>query len=177
MSVHTDPLQSIVTTLRNQFLGMNDLGLTDVRLGWPESGIVSVEGNLPALFVWPLSDQGDARADGSVHAMVKAPDQRTATVYREKLRKVYQLQLIVVAQTLEETHRIAWGVEQHLVLNPRLQLGVPDVEIAVLSYKGQAYPTEPVGYYQRTLLFDATARLLEASIVPLLKQIQSHEGV
>lgn len=177
MSVQTDPLQSIVEALRTQFLGMADLGLVDVRFGWPESQIVSIDGNLPALFVWPLSDQGDSRSDGSVHAVVKALDELTATVYRERLRKIYRLQLIVVAKTLAETHRIAWSVEQQLVLNPRLQLGVPDVETAVLRYKGQEYPTDPTGYYQRTLLFDVTARLLSESTEPLLKQITTNEGV
>lgn len=169
MNVQTDPLQSITLALRNIIVPM---GIKNVDLGWPDTIFFQADGNLPSLAVLDVSDSGKHLSSReTVHAKVNNPDGVTCVVYKEQLRKTYLMQLSLFAYTSEDRSNLGWVIEQYLTTNPQLQIGIPNVETAVFKYKGQHNPPGETRFYQRDLMYEVTARVLDASTVYLLKTI------
>ncbi|GIM47037.1 hypothetical protein DNHGIG_25860 [Collibacillus ludicampi] len=169
MNVQIDPLQSITKALQDVFLPM---GLKNVILGWPDTKFFTVDGNLPSLFIVQVNDSGKHLASReSIHATVPNSDGQTATVYKEKLRIFYLLQLSLFAYTQEDRSNLGWMIQQYLVSNPQLQIGIPGVETAVFKYRGQHNPPGETRYYQRDMNFEVTARVLDASTAYIAKTV------
>lgn len=173
MSVQTDPLVSITSALREL---TGPMGVVTVSQSWPDPNITAVEANLPCLFVYPVREQGGVIGNvNTVSATVKNADGKTATVYREKQRKTYELRLTLVTQTAEELSAIGWQIEQELNTNTRLNTGNPLVDVVTFTYFGQynVAPSE-AGLHQRDITFNVAARVLDASTVYLLKDLSLH---
>lgn len=173
MPVQTDPLQSITSALRTLTVPM---GVTTVSQSWPDPNLTSVESNLPCLFVYPVRERGTVSGNvNTVLATVKNADEQTATVYREKQRKTYELRLSLLAKTAEEISTIGWQIEQALNANTRLNTGDPLVDIVTFRYFGQynAPPSE-ASLPQRDMTFNVEARVLDATTVYLLKNLSLH---
>lgn len=168
MNVQTDPLQSITLALRTIIV---PLGVKNVDLGWPDSKFFQADGNLPSLAVFDVSDSGKHLASReTVHAVVNNADGVTATVYKEQLRKFYLLQLSLFTYTAEDRSNIGWMIEQYLTTNPRLQIGTlgldkngNPIETAVFKYRGQHNPPGESRFYQRDIMYEVTARVLDAT--------------
>jgi hypothetical protein len=145
-------------------------GVKNTILGWPDTKFFTVDGNLPSLFVFPVSDTGKHLASReTVHASVTNAD-GTITVYREKLRLFYLLQLSLFTKTPEDRSNIGWQIQQYFVSNPQLQIGIPNVETSVFKYKSQHNPPGETNFYQRDMTFEVTARVLsQETATPLSK--------
>jgi hypothetical protein len=169
LTIQKDPLQSITEALSPI---MSPFGVKYCELGWPDTKYSNVDGNLPSLFVFPISDTGKHLASReTVHASIPNEDGVTATVYKEKLRLFYLLQLSLFTKTPEERSNIGWQVEQYLISNPQLQIGIPNVETAVFKYKGQHNPPGETNFYQRDMTFEVTARVLDLETAYIAKNI------
>jgi|SRR5579875_301277 len=154
-----DPLESITEALGPI---VSPFGVKYTFLGWPDTKYFDVDGNLPSLFVFPVSDTGKHLASReSIHASVKNDD-GTTTVYKEKLRLFYLLQLSLFTKTPEDRSNIGWKIQQYFVSNPQLQFGIPGVETAIFKYKGQHNPPGETNFYQRDITFEVTARVLDS---------------
>jgi hypothetical protein len=168
MNVQTDPLQSITTSLRT---ALGSLGLKNVILGWPDTKFFDADGNLPSLFLFEVSDTAKHLASReSIHAVVNNAD-GTATVFKEKLRMFYLLQLSLFANTQADRSNIGWSIQQYLTSNPQLQIGIPGVETAVFKYMGQHNPPGETRFYQRDMTFEVTARVLDAQTAALAQKV------
>lgn len=106
-----------------------------------------------------------------MHAVVNNADGVTATYYKEKLRIFYMLQLSIFAYTEEDRSNLGWTVQQYLVSNPQLAIGITGVETAVFKYMGQHNPPGETRFYQRDLTFEVTARVLDAQTAYRAKAI------
>jgi hypothetical protein len=169
MNTQTDPLQSITVALQNLFVPK---GLVSVNYGWPDANFLTVDSNFPTLFVYSNSDTAKYMASSErVHAVINNSDGLSATVYKEKLRKIYMLQLSLFTKTQDDLQNYGWMIEQQLVTYPLLQIGIPNVETALFKYKSQNNPLAETGYYQRDMIFETTARVLDASTAYLAKQM------
>lgn len=158
MTTQTDPLQSITLALQTTF----STSFKNIILGWPDTKFIDVDGNLPSLIIYPVSDHGKHLASReTVHAKVNNADGVTSTLYKEKLRIFYLLQLSVFAYTEEDRSNLGWTVQQYLVSNPQLAIGIPGVETAVFKYMGQHNPPGETRFYQRDMTFEVTARVLD----------------
>ncbi|KEO82998.1 hypothetical protein [Tumebacillus flagellatus] len=170
----TDPLQSITQTLRTLTTPM---GVVTVSQSWPDPNVTSVETNLPCLFVYPVRERGTYIGSvNTVFATVKNADDTTATIYREKQRKTYELRLTLVTATADELSRIGWKIEQALNTNTRLNTGNPLVDIVTFTYFGQYNaPPSDAGAHQRDMTFNVSVRVLDAETVYLLKKLSLSE--
>ncbi|MBL0386225.1 hypothetical protein JJB07_06110 [Tumebacillus sp. ITR2] len=169
MSIQTDPMVSITDALRKI---VSPMGVRNVLTGWPDPTYTSVESNQPVLYVTLVTERGHWAASAeTVHATVPNPDGVTATVYREKMRKVYQLRLSLFTATADELKTLGWQIEEFLIANPRLVLGNSDVETAMFRSQWQSEsPTDPA-VNQRDMMFEVTARVLDVSTAYLLKNL------
>lgn len=160
MTAQKDPLQSIWEAL-GPILGT--FGVKNTLLGWPDTKDFQVDGNLPLVSIFPVSDTGKHLASReTVHASIPNDDGITATVYKEKLRLFYLLQLSLFTKTPEDRSDIGWQIQRYLVSNPQLQIGIPGVETSVFKYRGQHNPPGETNFYQRDIMFEVTARVLDS---------------
>jgi hypothetical protein len=173
MNLQKDPIESISIALQNTF---SNLGIKKIFVGWPDTKYLSVDNNLPTLAIFQISDRGEHKTSReTVHAIVPSADGLTATVYKEKLRLTYLLQLSIFTSTPQQRASLGWSIQQYLVSNPQLQIGIPGVETAVFSYKGQHNSQGETNFYQRDLTFNVTARVLDAQTTPTAKTIQFND--
>lgn len=157
MATQKDPLQSITEALGPI---VTPFGVKNTIQGWPDTKYFQVDGKLPSLFVFPVSDTGKHLASReTVHAVVPNGD-GTVTVYKEQLRLFYLLQFSLFTNTPEERSDIGFQIQQYFVSNPQLQIGIPGVETSVFKYKGQHNPAGETNFYQRDITFEVTARVL-----------------
>lgn len=169
MTTQQDPLLSITDALRDLFVPK---GIVSVNLGWPDATFLTTDTNFPCLWVYSASDKGQYLASTeSVHAFVTNADGISATVYKEKLRKIYTLQLSLFTKSDADRSSYGWMIEQQLVTYPQLQIGIPNVETALFKYKSQYNPLAETNYYQRDINFDVTARVLDANTAYITKNI------
>lgn len=165
MITQIDPLQSITTAIGQV---VAPFGVKNTILGWPDTKYFQVDGNLPSLFVFPVSDTGKHLASReTIHAVVPNSD-GTVTVYKEQLRLFYLLQLSLFTNTQEDRSNIGFQIQQYFVSNPQLQIGIPGVETSVFSYKGQHNPPGETNFYQRDITFQVTARVLSEETAAVL---------
>lgn len=168
MNTQVDPLQSITAALQTTF----NASFKNIIMGWPDTKFFQADGNLPSLIVFPISDKGKhLTSRETVHAVVNNADGVTATVYQEKLRMSYLLQLSIFAYTEEDRSNFGWTIQQYLVSNPQLAIGIPGVETAVFKYMGQHNPPGETRFYQRDMTFEVTARVLDAATAYRAKTI------
>lgn len=173
MNTMTDPLQTITTAIGQK---VTSFGVKNTLLGWPDTKYFQVDGNLPSLFVFPVSDTAKHLASReTVHAVVNNADGVTATVYKEKLRLFYLLQLSIFTNTQEDRSNIGWQIQQYFVSNPQLAIGIPNVETAVFKYKGQHNPAGETQFYQKDLTFEVTARVLDTQTAYLAQTVTIEE--
>jgi hypothetical protein len=173
MTTQKDPLQSITEALGPI---VTPFGVKNTLLGWPDTKYFQADGNLPSLFVFPVSDTGKHQASReTVHASIPNDDGVTATVYKEKLRLFYLLQLSLFTKTPEDRSNIGWKIQQYFVSNPQLQIGIPGVETSIFKYKGQHNPPGETNFYQRDITFEVTARVLESETAYIAKTIDRQE--
>lgn len=173
MNTMTDPLQTITTAISPI---VTPFGVKNTLLGWPDTKYFQVDGNLPSLFIFPVSDTSKhLTSRDTIHAVVNNPDGTTATVYKEKLRLFYLLQLTLFTNTQEDRSNIGWQIQQYFVSNPQLQIGIPGVETAVFSYKGQHNPAGETNFYQRDMTFEVTARVLDSQTAYIAKTLQTND--
>lgn len=164
-----DPLQSITLALQPIFA---PFGVKHTLLGWPDTKFFGADGNLPAVAIISANDKGRNLASReTIHAAILNPDGLTYTVYREKLRVTYLLQISLFTYTPEDRSNIGWQIEQYLVTNPQLQIGIPGVETAVFHYRGQRDAPGETRFYQRDIQFEATARVLSTETAYVAKKI------
>lgn len=160
-----DPFQTITDAIKPI---VSQFGVKNTMLGWPDTKYFQVDGNLPSLFVFPVSDTGKHLASReTIHAVVPNDD-GTVTVYKEQLRLFYLLQLSLFTNTKEDRSDIGWQIQQYFVSNPQLQIGIPDVETSVFKYKGQHNPPGETNLYQRDMTFEVTARVLSQQVAGTL---------
>lgn len=182
MSTQIDPLQSITVAIGAI---ISQFGVKNTQLGWPDTKYFQVDGKLPSLFVFPVSDASKHLASReTVHAVVpnnyaelngqnvldgtiSLNNTPTATVYKEQLRLFYLLQLSLFTNTPEDRSNIGWQIQQYFVSNPQLQIGIPNVETSIFKYKGQHSPPGETKFYQRDITFEVTARVLSQETVVL----------
>lgn len=171
MNVQVDPLQSITTALSGIFTG---LGFSSVILGWPDPSLFQMDNKLPLLAVYNTSSNGKHLSSrDSIHATKLNTSGLTATVYQEKLRLFYLLQLSIFAHTVEDRSNLGWIVQQYLTSNPQIPIGIPGVETSVFSFKSGPHDLSgEAKLFQRDLTFEVTARVLDAqTLVPVAKQV------
>lgn len=171
-----DPLQSITIALRN-ILTAAPYNVKNVLLGWPDTKFFQTDHNLPALAIFPVSDSGKHLTSRfTTHAVVQNSDGVTNTLYTEKLRITYLLQLSLFTYTEQDRSNIGWMIQQYLVSNPQLALDQNNVETSIFSYKGQHNPPGETRFYQRDLTFEVTARVLDESTQYRLKTTQMNDN-
>lgn len=172
MTIQTDPLQSITLALRTLFTTA-PFNLKNVILGWPDSKFFQADGNLPSLAIFEVSDTGSHKASReTTHAVVQNLDGITNTLYKEKLRVTYLLQLSLFTYTEQDRSNLGWMIQQYLVSNPQLVLDANGVETSIFSYMGQHNPPGETKFYQRDMNFEVTARVLDISTQYRLKTTQ-----
>ncbi|MDB5083312.1 MAG: hypothetical protein JWN30_198 [Bacilli bacterium] len=169
-----DPLQSITAALRPIISPMG-IDPNKVMLGWPQPKFFQVDGNLPALAIFSVSDSGkNVVSRENVHAVVKTG--LTAMVYKEALRKTYLLQFSLFAYTPEDRSNIGWSIEQYLSSNPQLQIGIPGVETAIFKYKGHHDAPGEAKFFQRDINYEVTARVLVEASAYLAKTVTMNDN-
>lgn len=168
MTTQQDPLQSITEALAPI---MMTFGIQNTLLGWPDTKDFQMDGNLPLVAVFPVSDTSKHLVSReNVHATIPNEDGVTATVYKEKLRLFYLMQISLFTKTPEDRSNIGWQIQQYLVSNPQLQIGIPDVETSIFKYKGQRNPPGETNFYQRDMTFEVTARVLDSETAYMASQ-------
>lgn len=167
MNNQIDPLQSIATALSTIF---TSLGISHTTLGFPEPKQLEVDGYLPAIGILSVSDHGNHIVSReSIHSSVNSLDGLTSTVYREKLRIMFLLQISIFTATVEQRSELGWKILQYLVTHNQLTIGnlgvgtngLP-VETALFKYGHQHDDIGETGFYQKDLVFEVSARVLDA---------------
>jgi hypothetical protein len=176
MTTQLDPLQSIRIAL-NGILTLQPFNLKNVILGWPDDKYFQVDNNLPSLAIFQVSDSGSHKVSReTTHAVVNNADGVTSTVYKERLRVTYLVQLSLFTYTEQDRSNIGWMIQQYLVSNPQLVLDANGVETSIFSYKGQHNPPGETKFYQRDMNFEVTARVLDISTAYRAKTITMNDN-
>lgn len=160
MNEQRDPLQTIAEAIQTL---VEPFGIKETILGWPDPKQFDVDGSLPILAIFPVSDGGKTvTSTETIHATVDNGD-GTVTVYKERLRKVYTLQFSLFTYTAEDRSNIGWSIEQYFTTNRRLEFGIAGVESGIFKYRGQRNPQGETKFFQRDITYEVTARVLDAT--------------
>jgi hypothetical protein len=174
-NLQKDPLQSITLALQPIFSGF---GIKSTQLGWPDTKFFSVDGNLPTVAIVQVGGNSKHQASRqSVHAVVNNGD-GTSTAFYEQERLFLLLQISLFTNTPQDRSDIGWSIQQYLVSNPQLQIGIPGVETSVFKLKGIPRDSEgETNFYQRDITFEATARVLDAETAQTATRIVLGQNV
>lgn len=160
MNLQDEPYRVICEALETVMLAQNPT-LKSAKIGWPDAKFTKVDGNLPAVFFWEVSDTEHSVVSRlNVHKSTTNPD-GTGYIFTEQGRVFYLLQISLFTNTPEDRSSIGWAIMQYLITNYRLTLA--DGETATFKYKGKHDAQGETNYYQRDLTFEVWTRVLDAT--------------
>ncbi|MHB1651667.1 MAG: hypothetical protein ACYCVD_04210 [Desulfitobacteriaceae bacterium] len=160
MNLQTDPFRAICEALA-PILQVQIPTLKRAQIGWPDGKFLQVDGNLPAVFFWEVSDTEKtvvSRLD--VHKSTSIAN-GSGYVYTEQGRVTYLLQISLFANTPEDRSSTGWTIMQYLITNYRFTLA--DGETATFKYKGKHDSEGETNYYQRDMTFEVITRVLDVT--------------